>query len=53
MPSEVLTLVCPECNSDMVVHQNYRLEVFTCPACTKTITVPYTVKAKAKAAGAK
>lgn len=50
MPSEILILVCPECNADMMVHQNDRLEVFTCPACKKTLTVPYVVKAKAEAA---
>lgn len=38
---EVLTLVCPECGSDMVGNHNNRIQVFSCsnyPKCKKTLT---------------
>jgi ssDNA-binding Zn-finger/Zn-ribbon topoisomerase 1 len=36
----LITLVCPDCNSDMVSHYKNNLEVFSCsqyPKCKKTI----------------
>ena len=51
MSVETLTLICPNCDGDMVLHRKHKI-CWTCTNCPKTLPTMKAAKAKAKAAAA-